>query len=121
MPEFPTLDRCAAFVAARTAASAAARAARHWPIALADRARREAVAAMEVTAEATAHPHASLDRRRCLRAAIARAIGVTDAVDHARALGFADPELDELARAAGRTVALLAMFFHANTSALCAP
>ncbi|HEX4420593.1 MAG TPA: hypothetical protein VH165_21910 [Kofleriaceae bacterium] len=89
---------------------------RGWPPALAARTRRAAATAVDITAEATSHRHASADRRRCLRDAITSAIGVADAVDRARALGFDDDQLDELQRVAGRSVALLGMFLHANTS-----
>jgi hypothetical protein len=116
MAEFSTLERCAAFVAARSALDCVQRAGRGWPSSLAERARHEASEALRGTAEATTYRHATTDRRRWLRHALTRAVGVTDAVDRARELGFDDDELDELQRLAGRTVALLAMFLHANTS-----
>jgi hypothetical protein len=116
MQEFLNLDRCAAFVAARSTMASVQHAVRGWPPALADRTRRAAATAVDITAEATSHRHASADRRRCLRDAITSAVGVADAVDRARALGFDDDQLDELQRVAGRSVALLGMFLHANTS-----
>jgi hypothetical protein len=74
------------------------------------------MAAAELTAEALAHGHASAGRRRCLCDAITSAIGIAAAVDIARARGFGEADLDDLQRTAGRAVALLAMFLHANTS-----
>lgn len=116
--EFADLERCAAFVAARTTLMSVQRAARSWPSGLAEHARRAAGAVVDVTAEATVYGHASSERRRCLRAAITGAVHVTDAVDRARALGYDDDALDELQRVAGRSVALLGMFLHANTTVL---
>ncbi len=74
------------------------------------------MAAVELTAEATAHGPASAGRRRCLRDAITSAIGIAAAVDIARTAGFGDAELHDVQRVAGRLVALLAMFLHATTS-----
>lgn len=116
--EFASLDRCAAFVAARSTLLSVQRAARRWPSGLADRARRAAVAVVDVTAEATVYGHATTERRRCLREAITGAVHVADAVDRARALGYDDDALDELQRVAGRSVALLGMFLHASTTEL---
>jgi hypothetical protein len=116
MCEFASLDRCAAYVAAHSALVVIQRVVRRWPPPLAERARRAATQAVEVTAEAASHAHASPDRRRCLRDAITRAVCVAAAVDRARDLGFDDHGLDELQQLAGRSVALLAMFLHASTS-----
>jgi hypothetical protein len=121
MCEFVSLDRCAAYVAARAALIAVQRATRSWPDTLAARARREAIETMHVTAEATAYDHGTAGRRRCLRDALTSAIGVAACVDVARAMGFEDTGLDAAQRAAGRTVALLGMFLHANTAAIPAP
>jgi hypothetical protein len=116
MGEFVSLDRCAAYVAARSALSAVQRAAGNWPDDLAARARRAAIHTLQITAEATSHGHGSAARRRCLRDAITSAVGVAASVDVARALGFGNAELIAAQRVAGRTVALLGMFLHANTS-----
>jgi len=118
MYEFLSLDRCAAYVAARAALIAVQQVADGWPETLADRARREAIETMQVTAEATAHGHATAGRRRCLRDALTSAIGLAASVDVARAMGFGHADLDDAQRTAGRTVALLGMFLHANTAAL---
>jgi hypothetical protein len=116
MYEFVSLDRCAAYVAARAALVALQQVAGGWPDTLADRARREAIETMQVTAEAIAHGHATAGRRRCLRDALTSAIGLAASVDVARAMGFGDGDLDDAQRTAGRTVALLGMFLHANTA-----
>jgi len=118
MYEFMSLDRCAAYVAARSALIAVQRVAGGWPDTLAERARREAIETMQVTAEATAYDHATAGRRRCLRDALTSAIGLAASIDVARAMGFGDIELDDVQRTAGRTVALLGMFLHANTAAV---
>lgn len=118
MCEFSSLDRCAAYVAARAALVAVRRAVDGWPDTLADRARGAAIDTMHVTAEAISHAHGSAGRRRCLRDAITSAIGVAASVDVARAMGFGDAGLDDALRLAGRTVALLGMFLHANTSSI---
>jgi len=118
MSEFKSLDRCAAYVAARMALIAVQRVAGSWPDGLAERARGAAADALHVTAEAISHGHASAGRRRCLRDALTSAIRVVESVDAARALGFGDAELDHAQRTAGRTVALLGMFLHANTAAI---
>ncbi|HEY0189541.1 MAG TPA: hypothetical protein VGC42_00370 [Kofleriaceae bacterium] len=114
---FSDLERCAAFVAARTTLTSVQRAARGWPSALADPARRAAASVVDVTAEAAAQRHASREQRRSLREALRGAIHVVDTIDRARGLGYDDAELDDLQRVAGRSVALLGMFLHANTSA----
>ena len=116
MCEFTSLDRCAAYVAARSALSAVQRVSSCWPDGLAERTRRAAVDTVQVTAEATAHSHGSAGRRRCLRDAITSAVGVAACVDIARAMGHGGAELIHVQRVAGRTVALLAMFLHANSS-----
>ena len=118
MCEFSSLERCAAYVAARAALIAVQRVVAGWPDTLADRARRAAIDTMQVTAEAISHAHGSAGRRRCLRDAITSAIGVAASIDIARAMGFGDAGLDEVQRLAGRTVALLGMFLHANTSSI---
>lgn len=111
-----SLDRCAAYVAARAALVAVQRVAGGWPDTLADRARRDAIETMQVTAEATAYGHATAGRRRCLRDALTSAIGLAASVDVAWAMGFDHAELDDAQRTAGRTVVLLGMFLHANTA-----
>ncbi len=118
MSEFKSLDRCAAYVAARMALIAVQRIAGSWPDELAERARDAAADTLHVTAQATSHGHASAGRRRCLRDALTSAIRVVESVDAARAMGFGDAELDHAQRTAGRTVALLGMFLHANTAAI---
>jgi len=116
MHEFASLDRCAAYVAARVALIAVQRAAHGWPDTLSERARRAAVDTMHVTAEAVSHGPGTAGRRRCLRDALTSALGVAASVDVARAMGFGDAALDSAQRTAGRTVALLGMFLHANTT-----
>ncbi len=121
MCEFSSLDRCAAYVAARMALAAVQRAAGAWPEGLAQRARRGAIEAMQLIAEAVSHDHASAGRRHCLREAITQALAVAATIDVVRAMGYPGDDLDELQRLAGRTVALLGMFLHANTAAIPEP
>lgn len=116
MSEFATLDRCAAYVAARATLIAIQRVAGGWPERLADRARLAAVDALEITAAALAHRHGSTGRRGRVRDALTSAIAVAGLVDLARAMGFVSLELDDAQRLAGRTIALLGMFLQANTS-----
>src|SRR6185436_12095649 len=116
MAEFVTLDRCAAYVAARTTLATVQRISSRWPESLADRARGAAVDAMQLTAEAITHGHGTAGRRRRVRDALTGAIHVAELVDLARAMGLATVELDGLQRLAGRTVALLGMLLHASTT-----
>ena len=115
MQEFASLDRCAAYVAVRSLLITVEQVAGSWPIALADRARRAGMGAVELTAEAIAHAPGSAGRRRCLRDAITSVIGIAAAVDIARVTGFGGARLDDVQRIAGRSVALLAMFLHASS------
>lgn len=112
--EFENLDRCAAYVATRGALESVHRAVYGWPPELAEQARRAAIATVMTTAECIAYDHASAGRRRCLRTAIGTAIELAATCDIAFALGLGDSELDRTLRLAGRSIALLGMFFHAN-------
>jgi len=116
MLEFTTLDRCAAYVAARAAVIAVQRAAGSWPDPLAARARHAAIGTMQLTAAAIAYDHASASRRRYLRDALTSAVSVVTTLDVARASDVASDDLVAAQRVAGRTVALLGMLLHANTS-----
>jgi hypothetical protein len=116
MAEFATLDRCAAYVAARATLVAVQRISRRWPEGLADRMRRAAVDAMQRTADAISHGHGTVGRRRRVRDALTGAICVAELVDLARAMGLVSVELDALQRLAGRSVALLGMLLHASTT-----
>jgi hypothetical protein len=120
MCEFATLDRCAAYVAARTALIAVQRVAITWPKNLADRARHGAIDTMQLTATALSHTHASAGRRHCLREALSTALGVAATIDVIRAMEGGGDELAEVQRTTGRTIALLGMFLHANTGAISA-
>jgi len=121
MCEFASLDRCAAYVAARAALIAVQRAAADWPMSLADRARHGATDTLELTARAISHDPASAGRRHCLREAITTALGVTATVDAARAMGFCGDGLIDVQRVTGRTVALLSMLLHASTAPIPGP
>lgn len=116
MREFASLERCAAYVAARTVMTEIQRAATRWPEALRHRARDAALDTLQLIAQAARHGHDSAGRRQCLREAIATALGVAATVDAVRAMGYGDDELAELQRVAGRTIALLGMFLHAGTA-----
>jgi hypothetical protein len=116
MNDFETLDRCAAYVAARHALAAVHVAATDWPSELAEQARRAAVDTVMTTAAGIGHDHGSAARRRCLREAIATAIEVAAALDVARAMGLEDDRLAAAQRRAGRAVALLGLFLHASAT-----
>ena len=116
MCEFESLDRCAAYEAARGACEAIRGAAAAWPDPLAGEARRAAESAVAWIAEGLGHDHGSAARRRCLRAALATALELAALCDVARALGEASPPGDRALRLAGRSVAMLGLFFHATAS-----
>ena len=116
MDDFARLERCAAYVAARTVLTEVQRTATRWPEALRHRARHAALDTVQLTAQATSHGHDSAGRRQCLREAITTALGVAATVDAARAMGYGGDELVELQRVTGRTIALLGMFLHAGTA-----
>jgi hypothetical protein len=116
MCEFASLDRCAAYVAARAALIAVQRAAADWPDGLGARARHGAIATVQLTAEAVSHDHATAGRRQCLRDAITTALGVAATIDVAHAMGYGGGELLDVQRVAGRAVALLGMLLHASTA-----
>ncbi|MDB4957042.1 MAG: hypothetical protein JWO36_4611 [Myxococcales bacterium] len=111
MCEFESLDRCAAYVAARTALEAVHGAT--WPADVAEQAKRAAIEAVMATAESLHHDHASPARRRCVRTALVRAIELVAAVDVAQALGT---ELDDVQRTAGRSVAMLGLLLHSSAN-----
>jgi hypothetical protein len=116
MREFASLERCAAYVAARAVLTDVQRAAARWPEALRHRARHAALDTLQLTAQAASHGHDSAGRRQCLREAITTALGVAATIDAARAMGYGGEELAELQRVTGRTIALLGMFLHAGTA-----
>jgi hypothetical protein len=111
MTEFESLECCTAYVAARDALDAAHRAAAAWPPVIADQVREVAANAILLTAEAIAYEAGTAARRRCLREALAAAIGLAATLDVARAMSLPDPDAQRLA---GRAIAMLGMFFHAN-------
>lgn len=116
MCEFTSLERCAAYVAARATLEAVQRASGSWPVELAEQAQRAALDTVHVTAVAVTYDFGTKDRRSCLRDAIACAVAVGALVDAAASLGFHTATLGELRHQAGRSVAMLAMFLHANTT-----
>ncbi len=116
MHEFPSLDRCAAYAAARDAFAAIHASSQIWPHELAGQARQAAIETILITAEGIGHEHGTAARRRCLRDALATALELAATVDIARAMGIYDDSLDSAQRMAGRSVALLGLFFHASTN-----
>ncbi len=116
MSEFATLDRCAGYVAARAVLLAISRVADRWPEHLAEEARHAAIDTMMITAEALGYAPGSAGRRRCVRDAITSALAVAAVVDIARALGYEDDDVGHAQQMAGRAVALLGMFLHANAA-----
>lgn len=116
MYEFASLERCAAYVAARTVLIIVQRIAPQWPETLRHRARHGAADTVHLTAQAAGHGHDSAGRRHCLREAITTALGVAATIDAARSMGYDGDDLAELQRVTGRTIALLGMFLHAGTA-----
>jgi hypothetical protein len=116
MCEFTSLERCAAYVAARAALDAVQRVSGAWPADLAGHTERAALDAVNVTAVAITHKPGSADRRSCLRDAITRALHVAGFIDAAGTMGFGAARLDDVQRLAGRSIALLGMLLHASTS-----
>ena len=112
--EFETLDRCAAYVAARASAYAIQRESVRWPKRIANHARRLADETIQATTDALKYVPSSALRRRGLRGALGSALETAAACDAARELGIAD---EELLRLTGRTVSLLGMLFHASAAA----
>lgn len=111
MNEFDSLDCCSAYVASRDALDAVHRAAATWPDGLAATVREAAVETIMQTAEALGHEAGTAGRRRCLREALASAIALAATLDVARAMALPD---DAAQRLAGRAIAMLGMFLHAN-------
>ncbi len=109
-----SLDRCAAYVAARDALAAIRRAAPAWPANLAMPACDAAKRALVATAESMAYDVASPGRRRCARDALEAALQLAATCDVALAMGFAD-DVTDAQREASRAVAMLGLFLHANT------
>lgn len=116
MREFASLERCAAYVAARAVLTDVQRATAHWPETLRLRARHAALDTLQLTAQAAQQGHDSAGRRQCLREAITAALRVAATVDAVSAMGYGGDELAELQRVTGRTIALLGMFLHAGTA-----
>src|SRR5262249_21780314 len=70
MHQFASLERCAAYVSARSVLTAVQRTAPQWPEALGRRAHRGALDTLQLTAQAAGYGHDSAGRRHCLREAI---------------------------------------------------
>ena len=115
--ELSTIERCAAYVAARGAIAAIDRAAATWPPHLAVSTRRLAIDGVLALVEGLGHPHGTPARRRCLRAGLVHALDVSAGLDIVRAMGVdaSDGGLDRALAASGRTIALLSLFLHANS------
>ena len=111
MNEFDSLDCCSAYVASRDALDAVHRAAAAWPDEIAAQVREAAVAMIMLTAEALGHEASTAGRRRCLREALSSALLLAASLDVARAMALPD---DAAQRLAGRAIAMLGMFLHAN-------
>jgi hypothetical protein len=116
MRDFASLERCAAYVAARAVLTTVQCTAAQWPEALRHRARRAALDTVQLTGQAAGHGHDSAGRRHCLREAITSALGVAATIDAARTMGYDGDELVALQRVTSRTIALLGMFLHAGTA-----
>src|SRR4051812_38919440 len=98
MCEFTSLERCAAYVAARAALTAVQRVSGAWPADLAGHTERAALDTVNVTAVAITHDPGSADRRSCLRDAITRALHVAGFIEAAGAMGFGAARLDDVQR-----------------------
>lgn len=109
------LDRCAAYVAARSALVAIASASEHWPPDLAEQARQHAMATVLTTAEGLSFEHGSPGRRRCVRTALGTALSLAATIDVVRALHTDDTFAHRAQDTAGKAVALLGLLFQANS------
>jgi hypothetical protein len=112
-----TLERFAAYAAARDALVAIQRATSAWPPDLAERARTTATNIIAKTAEANDKEPTSAARRLCLREAIVDALLLAAMCDLATSRGLTSDDLDDSLRHASRTISMLAMSFHATATA----
>jgi energy-converting hydrogenase A subunit M len=107
-----TLDRSAAYVAAKSALDVVQRVTGGWPTEVAEPAQRCARDMVASIAESLEHGEISPARRRCLRGAILNAIELAAICDIARAHGLGS---EDSLRSAGRALSLLGLSYHATS------
>jgi hypothetical protein len=112
-----TLDRFAAYSAARDALTAIQKATSAWPPELAKQAKTTANNIITKTVAAVDEEPTSAARRKCLREAIVEALVLASICDLASSHGLNSEELDDSLRHASRTISMLGLSFHATSAA----
>lgn len=113
-PDARSLEKCAAYVAARGALDTIVRTSRRWPELMGIEARIAALEMVRAVVDGVTCEPESVRRRRCARDAMTSALRVAALCDVARATGVDDVALEEAERATSRAVSVLALFFHAS-------
>ena len=113
-----TLDRNAAYVAARLALETVRAATASWPPDVARSANRAAGETVVAVVEALREEPTSAARRKSLRSAVCHALELAAICDIAIAHGLRTAQVEDSLRCASRTLSMLGMSFHA-TAASC--
>lgn len=113
-----TLDRNAAYVAARTAQVAIRDATRGWPSDVARCANKLAFDTVTAVVESLKHGPTSAERRKSLRGALCSALELAGICDIATSHGLGSVALEESLRATSRTLSMLGMSFHATAAGI---
>ena len=111
-----TLDRNAAYVAARAAAETVRSATNGWPPDVARTANKVAGDIVVAILEALREEPTSPARRKSLRGAVCHALELAAICDIAIAHGLRTAQVEETLRCASRTLSLLGMSFHATAA-----
>lgn len=111
-----TLDRNAAYVAARTAAQTIRDATTQWPPDVARTANKVASDVVVAVLDALREDPTSAARRKLLRGAVCHALELAAICDIAIAHGLKSAQVEESLRCASRTLSLLGMSFHATAA-----
>lgn len=109
-----SIDRSAAYVAAKSALDVVQRITGGWPNEVAEPAKRCAQNMLASIAEALEHGETTPSRRRCLRGALLNAIELAAICDIARAHGLGT---DVSLQCTARTLSLLGMSYQATSVA----
>ena len=109
-----SLDRSAAYIAAKSAVEIVQQMTGGWPTEVAEPAKKCARNLLASLTEALEHGETTASRRRCLRGAMLNAIELAAICDIARAHGLG---ADESLQSMGRTLSYLGMSYHATSVA----
>ncbi|HUS31478.1 MAG TPA: hypothetical protein VMZ53_23395 [Kofleriaceae bacterium] len=109
-----SIDRSAAYVAAKSAVDVVQKITGGWPSEVAEPAKRCAQNLLSAISEALEHGETTASRRRCLRGALLNAIELAAICDIARAHGLVT---EQSLQSTGRTLSLLGMSYHATSVA----